>query len=93
MGDAGYHPRPLNKINTHDDEDYDDDCEDGGSIHGSEASGDFRLAWLFVTGWRQRLSTGYDLVEMHKREWDAEDADLGSEPEGKLSKRASWFSF
>ncbi|ETS73667.1 hypothetical protein PFICI_14613 [Pestalotiopsis fici W106-1] len=86
--------RKPDGLNTHyDNEDYEDEYDDVGPINGSQASGDFRLAWLFVSGWRQRLSTGYDLVEMHKREWDLEDADVEAETDGQSSKRSSWFSF
>lgn len=74
-------------MNSYDDEICDDEFDDTVSV----ASGDFRLAWMFVSGWRQRLNTGYDLVEMHKRAWDMEDADV--ETNKNLSKRGSWFPF
>ncbi len=37
------------------------------------ASGNFRLAWLWVEGWRQRLRKSGDIVEQTRWEWRLDD--------------------
>lgn len=38
-----------------------------------EKGSDFRLAWLWVEGWRAQLRDAGDLVERERWEWRAED--------------------
>lgn len=39
----------------------------------SEGTGDFRLAWLWVEGWRARLRKSGDIVEKSRWEWRIDD--------------------
>ncbi|KAK8080802.1 hypothetical protein PG997_008620 [Apiospora hydei] len=50
----------------------------------SEASGEMRLAWMFVQGWRQRLQRGEQLVEEHRS-----DATAGDDSRSVRGRRRS----
>lgn len=45
-----------------------------------EAGGDFRLAWVWVEGWRARLRKSGDVVEKARWEFRLDDAMLGRAP-------------
>jgi hypothetical protein len=53
--------------------DYEFERDDDESPRNPEALGDFRLAWMFVEGWRQRLRVAGDIVEKNRWEWRFED--------------------
>ncbi|KAK1765921.1 hypothetical protein QBC33DRAFT_516339 [Phialemonium atrogriseum] len=46
----------------------------------AEAGGDFRLAWVWVEGWRARLRKSGDVVEKARWEFRLDDAMLGRAP-------------
>lgn len=48
-------------------------CEKEASTAEVERGSEFRLAWLFVEGWRAQLRDAGDLVERERWEWRAED--------------------
>ena len=43
----------------------------------NEATASFRLAWMWVEGWRSRLRKGGDIVEKARWEWRVEDLTRG----------------
>lgn len=45
-----------------------DDC-DNSNTDGTQATGEFRLAWLYAEGWRQQLKRGSEIVENNRWEW------------------------
>lgn len=49
-----------------DDDGYDADVSNTSSV---DPQGDYRLAWMFVEGWRQRLQVAGDVIQKHKWEW------------------------
>lgn len=48
-------------------EQMEEDMEEGKS---REAQNEFRLAWMFVEGWRARLRKGGDIIEKERHVWD-----------------------
>jgi hypothetical protein len=75
---------------VHDRDDDDDGYDADISTSSIEAGGDFRLAWMFVEGWRQRLQIAGDTIEKHRTEWRMEDLMMaGSNKVKKISSRLS----
>ena len=52
----------------------DDDYDGDGTAQQPERGSDFRLAWLWVEGWRARLRKSGDVVERNRWEWRLNDA-------------------
>jgi ribonucleotide reductase alpha subunit len=50
----------------------------GDTIASSDVDPNFRLAWLHVEGWRQRLRKGGDIIERSRWEWRVEDISTWS---------------
>lgn len=50
----------------------DDDIEDDETV--SDVTGDLRLPWMWVEGWRARLRMSGDVVEKSRWEWRMDDA-------------------
>lgn len=48
---------------------------DTGRYGKMEAEGEFRLAWMWVEGWRARLRKGGDIVERERHVWDVVKAN------------------
>jgi hypothetical protein len=45
----------------------------GGGAYSGQATGDYRLAWLWIESWRARLRRSGDIVETARWEWRMDD--------------------